>query len=72
MKLGEVSFGSVVKIVRVDLKTRLVEYASSRGIFVGNKIKIIRSRGGRILAEIDSSVYILPQNITKFIVVELV
>ncbi len=71
MNLLEVSLGVWAEIVRVDLESELRDFAESRGVFVGNVLRIVRRYKSRVLAEINQSVFLLPSLFAKNIEVKI-
>lgn len=71
MNLSSAKSGVSAEIVGVDLRDELRGYAESRGLFVGNILRIVRCYKSRVLAEIDQSVFLLPPQLADKIEVKL-
>lgn len=61
MKLSQAKVGECVVVKRIDLPSELVCYAESRGLYVGNILRILDCYKSRVLVEVDQSVFMLPQ-----------
>lgn len=70
MKLLEVNSGEQVVITRVKLDSNLIDYAESRGVFVGNILRILLRYKSQVLVELDQSVFLLPPKISDKIEVK--
>ncbi len=71
MDLLDAKIGERLVIKKINLPPKLTDYAESRGVFVGNILRILRRSKSRVLVEIDQSVFVLPPIFTRAIEVQI-
>jgi len=71
MDLLDAKIGERLVIKKINLLPKLTDYAESRGVFVGNILRILRRSKSRVLVEIDQSVFVLPPIFTRAIEVQI-